>query len=214
MNSANGFTEVRNFVTITCTVGKEILNGANVSKLQLDEPTWTVRVLIELTMQPALLSFRCLVSGRAVGTTTASYRDIQELDQPLAAGEGSATYSTAASYREVDGVSQQSSRNDDPSRSASPASDTSVENGMIHRLSRDGVTQDTNQKPSTGARHGRMIHVRNPVSMTSSVDPNIPRPASTRPASTDPRTGLLSPPYRREHYSSRSAECLASGTWV
>ena len=203
MSLANGLTEVRNFATINCTVGKEILDGAIVSKLELDEPAWTVRVFIELTMQPALLSFRCLVSGKAVGTTTASYREIQESDQTLVAGEGSTSHSTAASSREVDGASQKSSCEDDPSRSASPASDTSAENGTTQPFTRDVATRDANRKLSVGARHGRMIHLGTPAS-----------PSISRPASMDSRRGLLSPTCPREHYSSRSTECLASGTWV
>lgn len=201
MSIANELTGVRSFATITCTVGREILDGAIVSRLDLDEPAWTVRVFVELIMQPALLSFRCLVSGKAVGTTTASYRELQESDQTLAASEGSTSHSTATSYYEVDGASQKSSRDDDPSTSASPASDTSVENGMAHRFTRDWTTQNANRKISTGARHGRMIHL--------GVNSSMPRTTSM-----DSRTGLLSPPYPVQHRSSRSTECLASSTWV
>jgi hypothetical protein len=78
MDWAHQFTAVQNFAIINCVVGKEILDGAVVSTLPLDELFWEVQLFIELTMQPALLSFRCLVSGKEVGTTTASYRDVQE----------------------------------------------------------------------------------------------------------------------------------------
>lgn len=158
-------------------------------------------------MQPALLSFRCLVSGKAVGTTTASYRDIQESDQTLTAGGGSTNHSTAASSREVDAASQKSSRDGEPSRPATPASDTSAENGTSQPFTRDVAARDTNRR-SVGARHGRMIHLGTPASTSPTIDPII-----SRPAPMDSRRGLLLPTDPTEHNSSRSTECSASGPW-
>lgn len=146
MDLAHDLTEVQNFASIKCIVGKEILEGAVVSTLELDEPAWTVRVFIELTMQQALLSFRCLVSGKEVGTTTASYRDVQESNQPLLADENWTSYSPAASYNEVGGLAQNSSVDEDPSGSTSPASDTSTKNRIIHRFTHNRAARQRTRK--------------------------------------------------------------------
>lgn len=197
---------MQTFASINCVVGREILEGAIIYKLPLDEPAWTVRVFIELAMQSALLSFRCLVSGKAVGTTTASYRDVQESEQPLSATERS---STTSREPEAEGPIQNLLVDEVPLTDVPAASNTTTENAFIHPLNCNRVTQDRKPSLSAGARHGRMIHLGNSVGTAS-----IPAPSITRPTSLKPQREMLSPPYSKEHHRiSRSADYLPSGTW-
>jgi hypothetical protein len=206
---AHDSTGVQTFASINCVVGKEILEGAIIWKLPLEEPAWTVRVFIELAMQPALLSFRCLVSGKAVGTTTASYRDVQEPEQPFSAGEASSTDSREPSSPEAEGPTQDSTVDEVPSRDVPAASNTTMEDAIIQPLNRNRVTQDKRPSLSAGARHGRMIHLGKPVEIA-----RYPTPSIARPTSLVPQRQMLSQPYPIEdHRISRSADCLPSRTW-
>jgi hypothetical protein len=69
---------IKRFVDIRCRFESSVLDST-ATKLQLDDhAVWKLKMLIEMTAGPALLSFRCLVNGKEVGTTNVSYRDSLE----------------------------------------------------------------------------------------------------------------------------------------
>lgn len=68
------YADVNEFVSIMCKLEKSILEDPRLTKLDVDPPAWRLRLVVELKMNPAMLSFRCLFSGKEIGTTTVSYR--------------------------------------------------------------------------------------------------------------------------------------------
>lgn len=73
---------VQFYAEISCRFPMSVLDDPRILKIGSEPSVWRLPMELELSMGPALVSFRCLVFGKEVGTKTVSYRDTSESKPP------------------------------------------------------------------------------------------------------------------------------------